>query len=253
VAAVCLMGLGIVDDLRGLSVRLRLFIYTMLCTTVTVYFLSPQLTGGAIAFVVLVILTVLAMLWFINLYNFMDGIDGITAIQSIVACSGAAVLSNGAGSDSDYALFCLLLAAAHCGFLVWNWPPARLFMGDAGSVSTGFLLAGLALLGAVQGQLNPLCWLVLLAVFIVDASWTLIWRIVTGQPFTQPHRLHAYQRLSRYWHSHLKVDFLFLVITVFWLLPIAWCVQKWPELWFILVIMAYLPLVIGMAKIHRFA
>jgi Fuc2NAc and GlcNAc transferase len=124
-------------------------------------------------------------------------------------------------------------------------------MGDAGSIPTGFLLAALAILGGVQGQLNPVCWLILLAVFVADASWTLMWRILTGQAFTQPHRLHAYQRLSRYWGSHLKVDLLLVVITLVWLLPFAWAAQLWPQYSLILVILAYLPLLWGIAEIGR--
>jgi Fuc2NAc and GlcNAc transferase len=126
-------------------------------------------------------------------------------------------------------------------------------MGDAGSVPTGFLVAAIALLGAVQGYLNPLCWAILLAVFITDASWTLVWRLATGQAFMQPHRLHAYQRLSRYWDSHLSVDMLLLAINVMWLFPLAWAVQAWPSYSVILVILAYFPLLCGMAKVGRLA
>ena len=249
-AALVLMVLGVVDDLRGLSVRLRLAIYSLVCLLVSVFLLYPisMESGGW-----LVVLATLAMLWSVNLYNFMDGIDGIAATQCVLACCSAALLSRVAGGDGSYALFCLLLAASHCGFLVWNWPPARLFMGDAGSVPTGFLLAGLALLGAVQGQINPLCWLVLLAVFVTDASGTLLWRMVTGQAFTRPHRLHAYQRLSRHWDSHLKVDMLLLAFTMLWLLPLAWAVQVWPHHGVLLVILAYLPPLWGMAKIGKLA
>jgi Fuc2NAc and GlcNAc transferase len=257
VAAIILMLLGVIDDLRGLSVRLRFAVYGLLCLVVAVLLLSPvlshELADSILLGGVLVVLAAVAMLWSLNLYNFMDGIDGIAATQCIVACSSAALLSWEAGRGGGYALFCLLLAASHLGFLVWNWPPARLFMGDAGSVPTGFLLAGLALLGAVQGQLNPLCWLVLLAAFITDASWTLIWRIVSGQAFTQSHRLHAYQRLSRHWGSHLRVDVLLLALSVLWLIPLAWAVQIWPKYGFLLVILAYLPPLWGMAKAAKFA
>jgi Fuc2NAc and GlcNAc transferase len=253
IAAFCLMVLGVIDDLRGLSVRLRFTIYGLLCLLVAVILLQPVLIGRGLLGAALVLLAALVMLWSLNLYNFMDGIDGIAAIQCILACCGIALLTWGTGGDAGYALFCLLLAASHCGFLVWNVPPARLFMGDAGSVPTGFLMAGLALLAMVQGQINPLCWLVLLAVFVTDASWTLVWRMVTGQPFTKPHRLHAYQRLSRYWGSHQAVDILLLALSVMWLFPLAWIVHIWPNYGFLLVILAYLPLLWGMAKIGKLA
>lgn len=244
---------GVVDDLRSLSVRWRLMTYGIVClfaATALVYAANP---GGVFINAALILLGAFAMLWSLNLYNFMDGIDGIAALQAVFICSGAALLAWLVGHDDSYVRYCLLLAAAHGGFLVWNTPPARLFMGDAGSVPTGFLLAALAVLGAVQGQLDPLCWLVLSAVFVTDASWTLAWRMLTGQTFTQPHRSHAYQRLSRYWKSHLRVDFLLLAINVLWLLPLALAVQMWPEYKLFLVFLAYLPLLCGMVKVGRVA
>lgn len=253
VAALFLLLLGILDDLRGLSVRLRLAAYSLCCVSVAVILLQPIWQQGAPLAWILVPLAAVAMLWSLNLYNFMDGIDGIAAIQCIAACGGAAWLSRGGAGGDSYALFCLLLAACHTGFILWNWPPARLFMGDAGSIPTGFLLSGLALLGAVHGLLKPACWLILLAVFITDSSWTLIWRISSGQVFTQPHRLHAYQRLSRHWGSHLAVDLLLLALSAIWLLPLAWAVQVWPDYQILLVILAYLPLLLGMAKIGKLA
>lgn len=247
--ALCLMLVGVLDDLRGLSVALRMVLYGLSCLLLAIWLLAGSVTGLTLLFTLSA--WTLILLWSLNLYNFMDGIDGLAATQSILACSGAALLAwvgNGAGA---YALFCLLLAAAHAGFLWWNWPPARLFMGDAGSVPTGYLLAALALVGSVQGQLNPLCWLVLLALFVTDATWTLLWRMASGQPFTRPHRLHAYQRLSRHWGAHRRVDWVLIAVAGLWLFPLAWAVQTWPEFGLLLVILAYLPPLWGMAKLRK--
>ena len=122
-------------------------------------------------------------------------------------------------------------------------------MGDAGSVPLGFLLGGLALHGAGSGALPPACWLVLLAGFVTDASWTLMVRWLRGAPLLEAHREHAYQRLSRHWHSHAAVDFLLLALNALWLFPIAWTIWRWPEFQLLLVILAYLPLLLGMAKL----
>ncbi len=249
--ALFLMVLGVLDDLRGLSVRLRFSLYGLCCLATVLVLLHPIGELPVAVAILLLPCVVLGMLWLLNLYNFMDGIDGIAALQCILACGSAALLSLASGSGFTYPLFCLLLAASHAGFLFWNWPPARLFMGDAGSVPTGFLLAGLALLGAVQGQLNPWCWFVLLAFFITDASCTLAWRMLTGQPFTRPHRLHAYQRLSRHLGSHLAVDMMLVAGNALWLFPLAWAVQLWPQSSFFMVILAYLPLLLGMAKLRH--
>ena len=253
VAALLLMIVGVIDDLRGLSVRVRMALYSLVCLWVADTLLQSIFIDSGASRLVLGLLVALVMLWSLNLYNFMDGIDGIAALQTVLACCFGAWLSLRSGHDDSYAMLCLLLAAAHAGFLIWNCPPARLFMGDAGSVPTGFLVAAIALLGALQGHLNPLCWAILLAIFITDASWTLVWRLSTGQAFTQPHRLHAYQRLSRYWDSHLSVDMLLLSINVMWLFPLAWAVQAWPSCNVIFVILAYFPLLCGMAKVGRLA
>jgi Fuc2NAc and GlcNAc transferase len=216
---------------------------------------SAALLQGAIPDVglLLVFCTAFAMLWALNLYNFMDGVDGIAGTQCFLACSAAALLAWSSGGASDYALFCLLFGFSHLGFLAWNWPAARLFMGDAGSIPTGFTLAALAVLGGALGYLSIACWLVLLAVFITDASWTLTQRIITGQKFTQAHRSHAYQRLSRYWGSHQAVVVLLILINAIWLFPLAWAIVLWPQYTIILVILAYLPLLVGMAKMPNIA
>ncbi len=245
--AISLTCLGVVDDLRGLSVRLRFACYTGLAVLAVWWLASPKAAPGMLLSAV----WVLAIVWSLNLYNFMDGIDGIAGSQCFFAAGAAALLSFAGGRDDQYALFCLLLAFSHLGFLVWNWPPARLFMGDAGSIPTGFLLAGLAFFGQVSGALPVACWLILLAVFITDSSWTLCWRLLKGQRIFEAHRLHAYQRLSRQWQSHMAVDFVLIAVIGLWLFPLAWAAQAWPEWRLSLVIIAYLPLLWVMAKLRH--
>ena len=249
-AALLLMLLGVADDLLRLSVMLRMGCYTAVTLAVALALLWQTWSGPAL--LLLSAVAALGLLWSLNLYNFMDGIDGIAAIQCIIACVSIALLVFGSGGDQRYVLFCLLLAAAQLGFLYVNWPPARLFMGDAGSIPTGFLLAALALLGWVQGIIAPACWLILGAVFITDASWTLCQRLLQGKRITEAHREHAYQRLARHWGSHLLVDLLVLAINALWLFPLAWLALQWPGQAWILVILAFLPLGIAMARLRNF-
>jgi glycosyltransferase WbpL len=253
ICALVLMLIGVCDDMRGLSVQWRVLAYSVVCTVTAANLLEDVVSENIVLGAALMLFWALSLFWSLNLYNFMDGIDGIAALQTVFICCSAAFLVWITGHDGSYVRFCLLIGAAHCGFMLWNCPPARLFMGDAGSVPTGFLLAGLALLGTVQGQLNPLCWVVLSAVFIVDATYTLAWRITTGQAFTEPHRMHAYQRLSRHWGSHLRVDMLLLAINLLWLFPLAWILQICPDIEIFLVFLAYLPLLYGMVKTARLA
>ncbi|MFV0478133.1 MAG: MraY family glycosyltransferase [Parahaliea sp.] len=240
ILALLLMLLGVLDDIRSLSVRLRFSIYGLSCLLAVWFSLQPiTLIDG------LYLLPVsFAVLWLLNLYNFMDGIDGLAALQCIGACAMASLLA----CSDDYALFCVLLACAHLGFLVWNFPPARLFMGDAGSVPTGFLVAALALYGQTSGALSVAVWLILLAGFIVDASTTLLRRWCRGENIFQAHRDHFYQRLSRHWQSHKKVDIAFVILLFGWLLPLAWCAQTYQSHALFPVILAYLPLFVVMAK-----
>ncbi|QFU75339.1 glycosyltransferase family 4 protein [Halioglobus maricola] len=244
--ALLLMLVGVVDDLRGLPVRLRFSFYALCSVVLVSVLLKPHGGQWLVALV-----AAFALLWMLNLYNFMDGIDGIAALQATIACVGAAIISWFYAADLQYFFFCLLLAAAQLGFLCWNWPPARMFMGDAGSVPTGFLVGGLALLGAVEGTLPLACWLILLAVFVTDASYTLVARMFAGERFTQPHRTHAYQRLSRHWGGHLPVDMLLLAINALWLFPLALTTSLCPKFSFLLVILAYIPLLYGMAKARK--
>ncbi len=245
--------LGALDDLWDLPVGLRFACFT-LCCGAAVLLLWPRPVALALPlYWGLAALLTLGLMWAVNLYNFMDGIDGIAALQCILASTAAALLAYARGADPGYVCTLGLLAAAHAGFLVWNWPPARLFMGDAGSVPTGFLLGWLALLGAVRGELPWGCWAILLALFVVDASWTLAARACAGKRLTEAHREHAYQRLSRRWQSHLRVDMLLLGVLLLWLLPLAAAAARWPASQVFLVILAYIPLLAGMAKLARLA
>jgi Fuc2NAc and GlcNAc transferase len=151
------------------------------------------------------LLAVLGVAWLINLYNFMDGIDGIASTQAVVAgmAGGAMLILLG---HLQLALLAFLVAAASGGFLYWNWSPARIFMGDVGSGFLGFVFATLALASEAAGAVPLLGWLLLLGVFIFDASATLIRRIFRGERWYEAHRSHAYQRLLRAGWSHARAS-----------------------------------------------
>ena len=187
---------------------------------------------------------VLAGVYWINLYNFMDGIDGIAASQAIFMLAGAAALAliANAGLIDHPGLWWLLgIAAATFGFLWLNWPPARIFMGDAGSTWLGFITAMLALLTISWGWLSPWQWLILGAAFVTDASVTLARRLLNREKVFQAHRRHAYQALSRRWRSHRKVTLLFIAINVIWLLPLAFWAGTGAMGW-LAAVLAYAPL-----------
>ena len=183
------------------------------------------------------------LVWLLNLYNFMDGIDGIASIEAITACLGAAGLYWLAGLGS-HAVLPLLLAAAVAGFLFWNFPPAKIFMGDAGSGFLGVVLGGLSLQAAWVSPPMFWCWLILLGVFIVDATYTLIRRLLRGDKVYEAHRSHAYQYASRQYGRHLPVTLVVAALNVCWLLPIAVCVVAFGLDGAVGVALAYVPLIV---------
>ncbi|TGD73481.1 glycosyltransferase family 4 protein [Mangrovimicrobium sediminis] len=247
--ALSLLVVGVLDDLRGLPVAARFGVYALCCALAVYALYAARAADAGVANAAwFALLAVPGLLWLVNLYNFMDGIDGIAASQCIAAAGVAGALALRVPGAADYALLCFLLAAAHAGFLLWNWSPARLFMGDAGSVPTGFLLGGLALYGMWQQILPLACWLILLAAFITDATVTLLWRAAKGERVWQAHRSHAYQRLSRAWGGHRPVVLALLAAILLWLAPLATCAAFFPEYAVSLVILAYFPLLLGMAK-----
>lgn len=170
-------------------------------------------------------LAVVYLVWLLNLYNFMDGIDGIAGVEAICVCLGAAVLyaspgMAGGGQAVDLWLP-LLLACAVAGFLVWNFPPARIFMGDAGSGFLGITLGILSLQAAWVAPQLLWSWVILLGVFVVDATFTLLRRLLRGDKVYQAHRSHAYQHAARRFGRHLPVTLTVAAINLGWLLPIA--------------------------------
>lgn len=162
----------------------------------------------------------LYLVWLLNLYNFMDGIDGIASVEAICVCLGGALLHLLLG-DASPAMPMLLMAAAVAGFLFWNFPPARIFMGDAGSGFLGIALGILSLHAAWQAPQLLWSWLILLGVFIVDATWTLLRRLLRGEKLYQAHRSHAYQHAAQRHGAHRPVTLVVAALNLFWLLPLA--------------------------------
>ncbi len=184
-----------------------------------------------------------SLVWLLNLFNFMDGIDGIAASEAIFIAGGGALMAWLAGSGG-LAIMLALLAAATLGFLVWNWPPAKIFMGDVGSGFLGVVLGVLAYAGAVEGAVSLWSWLILFGVFVVDASITLLRRMLRGERWYEAHCSHAYQWAACS-HGHRQVTIAVNLINLLWLLPLALYAFVKPEWGFAIFIAAYAPLMVG--------
>ncbi len=188
------------------------------------------------------VIALLFLVWMLNLYNFMDGIDGIASFEALCACVGAlacyaAVEGVGAIGRMEW-----LMLAAVAGFACWNFPRARIFMGDAGSGFLGITLAVLAVRAAWVEPLLLWSWLILLGVFIVDATFTLLRRLLRGEAVYQAHRSHAYQSAARRW-GHVRVTLAVALITLSWLQPWAIGVAAGLVDGGVALVVAYLPLV----------
>src|SRR3569623_1739532 len=205
------MIVGWIDDHRHVAVRWRILMH-FTAAAWTVYWLDgfPSIDIG---YMVLPLgwaghfLAIVGIVWMINLYNFMDGLDGLAAGEAV--------------TDA-------LLAAACGGCLWWKWQPAKIFMGDVGSGFLGYCFAVLMLASEKAGAVPVMVWIILLAVFVLDATFTLLGRVIRGEKWYTAHRTHAYQRLTQMGFSHARVAGGVLLINLFLLAPIAWLVVRQP-------------------------
>lgn len=230
---------GLADDRWSLSPLWRLLVHGLASATALFAFQRaglhplplpglPPAVGWAIA--------ALWLVWAINLYNFMDGIDGLAAWSAVFA-AGTGGLLYLQGGATQLGTLALVLAGGVAGFLAWNRPPARIFMGDGGSGFLGFVLGLYALSGtALPGDRNPLVvgalWLILLTVMVSDATVTLGRRLLRGERVWQAHRSHAYQHLAARW-GHAWTTGAVILLDLFLLLPLgllAWLRPGWAGL-----------------------
>ena len=238
--------IGIVDDIKQLDVRWRIPAQ-FLAAIYVVYCLGdvPAIDFGLFNLpesIVLNVLAVFALVWLLNLYNFMDGIDGIAATQLIAVNLVSLVIV--INTDAVLTLLSASFAAATGGFLLWNWAPAKIFMGDVGSSFIGFTLGVMALLSLFHGTMTIWTWLLLLGVFIVDATLTLFVRVMSGQRWHEGHASHAYQNAARRYKSHAKVTITVLLINLFWLGPLAWLSLQYPKMGLVITVIGLLPLLL---------
>jgi len=188
-------------------------------------------------------LAALYLAWLVNLTNFMDGIDGIAGVEAVTIGLGGALAAAAAGTAGGQWLPPSILAAASLGFLIWNWPPAKVFMGDAGSGFLGLMLGALSLQAARAAPRLIWSWLILLGVFVVDATMTLGRRMARGERCSEAHRNHAYQHAAQRWGAHRPVTLAVAAINLCWLLPLALLVAHGSLEGVLGVLMAYAPLV----------
>jgi UDP-N-acetylmuramyl pentapeptide phosphotransferase/UDP-N-acetylglucosamine-1-phosphate transferase len=194
-----------IDDLRGLSPGMRLVAQG---AAVTIGILVLPSTRSALeawlGSTLFFVAAGLVWVWWINLFNFMDGIDGLAVSEAAAICSGLLLFALvGDGADPAAALLAAGIIGAAIGFLVWNWSPARIFLGDVGSVPLGYLSGFLLLDLASRGRWKIV--LILPLYFLADATITLLRRLLAGERVWEPHRQHFYQQAVRNGLPHSAV------------------------------------------------
>lgn len=216
--AFALAAVSLADDVRGLPVRVR-FLAHFVAAAGCLFGLG--LTGWTL------LAGTLAVVWMTNLYNFMDGSNGLAGGMAVIGFATLALLA-GWGGASDLAGLCAAIAAAALAFLRFNFPVARLFMGDAGSIPLGFLAAALGVYGVLNRVWDVWVPLLVFSPFIVDASVTLTRRALAGEKIWQAHRSHYYQRVILLGAAHRQLALgawgLMLLMAV-----LAGSVWVWPQ------------------------
>lgn len=247
-ATLLIAAVGFWDDIAPVSASLRLVVQgiaVITCVIVALSFpFSVSLTTASWHDAGYLLVLCLAGVWWMNLFNFMDGIDGLAGAQGVFMLLGAGgLIALGQGHVPDSPLWWLLvsLAAATTGFLLVNWPPARIFMGDVGSTYLACATFVLALFTVVDGWMSLAAWLILGTLFVSDATVTLIRRVLRRERVTQAHRSHAYQRLARRVGGHRPVTLGWSIINLVVCLPLAWGSLRCPEWALAWVVASYLP------------
>lgn len=241
--------LGFLDDRLNLPAKLRLVThFAMISGVVSMLFFGMPFDDGLIVYAwLLAPLVVIAGVWWINLFNFMDGIDGLASSQAIFMTAASFALVSGGVSASgpeSFLLFDLVVLACASGFVVLNWPPARIFMGDAGSNFLAMAIFCIFLGLIAAGRLDVPAALILSALFVCDATVTLLTRILRGESGFKAHRTHAYQKLSRLPGGHRRTTLIYLAINLCWIYPLAHLAQTFDNWGWGLLAAACIPIVI---------
>ncbi len=223
-----------IDDRKPLSAKIRLLVQIVI-VSICIYtiFVGRDIMGecfiglyvigqnyqtilfqGLLPFWLDIIITAFIWIWFINLFNFMDGIDGITSVETLSICIGIVIISLIGlvfyhldysvipirGWETNYAFYATMIAGATLGFMIFNWSPAKIFMGDVGSIPLGFILGWLLLEMAIYGYWAAA--IILPMYYLADSTYTLLKRLFQGKRIMEAHSEHFYQQAVRAGKSH---------------------------------------------------
>ena len=253
---------GLADDFLDVSATLRILIQFAIALVVVNYIQQQSLffiTATVYIYdLPLMLLIAGGIVWSINIYNFCDGIDGYVTVEVISSCLIIAILSMILGEHNAINLLLLAIAAIMLGFLVFNWQPAAIFMGDVGSYFLGSLMVIIAILLWRYGQHYLHAWMIVQGLLVVDTSITLIRRYLARESLFKPHSSHAFQNAKRRLGADSSVIWGSLTIKLLVIAPLAYIELKY-KIGFLFVFVAYIPALLlvlffqgGVAKQHKF-
>ena len=234
--------LGLIDDIYNIRARIKLIIQLSLAYWVLYCLTFDELPLLELLPIYITIPVILFfMVWMINAYNFIDGIDGMASSGAIfISIALALVLFLTNGPIEIVAIF-ILIASTVAGFILFNWPPATIFMGDAGSVFLGYIFGVLLLFTVLNNDISIWVWLTVFGYFFADTAVTQIIRAVKVKKWYLAHRSHAYQNLARISGSHLKVTSGVTLYNIFWIFPLTMWATLHPEMEILAVLLSIIP------------
>ncbi len=242
-SALAVAAIGFCDDHAHIPAKWRLLVHLLAAAWVMlslsglppIQLYTAQIDLGIVGYII----GIGGITWSLNLFNFMDGTDGIAASEALFVPTALASLMMARHAELEGVA--VMLSAAAAGFLCWNWPKAKIFMGDVSSGFLGFVIGILILIAAHSEPQALYAGMILFGVFIVDASYTLLYRCLDGQNCLQAHCSHTYQLLAKR-YGHLKLLSLVWLVNIGWLYPIAYLVMMHPHYNIAGLLLAYLPL-----------
>lgn len=200
--------LGFIDDLLNLSIKIRLFFQFIISCTAVLFILPihiSQINIYNLNNLFQFISSLFLLIWSINLFNFMDGIDGLAGVEATFVLFLGGILVYLATKNISFSGYLCLTSFIILGFLKLNWPSAKVFMGDVGSYFLGFFIGISSLISHYIYDVSLFYWLILYAVFLVDATFTLVKRMIYEKEWYKSHRQHAYQQMQNLGWQHKKI------------------------------------------------
>lgn len=253
IAILPIMIVGLIDDYNEINIYIRLFAQFFSAALIIYFF---QIKNNALDVnlytqtpYIIIFISIILSVWLMNLFNFMDGIDGYTASQSVFVSFSASIVAYINSPENFLFIILLGLGFSNLGFLLRNWYPAKIFMGDTGSVSIGCIIAFFIFYSASESLISIYTWLILLSIFIADSTYTLIVRIVTKKNILKPHLTHGFHILTKNRNSQLFTTKCLIILNTLWVLPLAILSNIFMNFHIIITFIAYLPLLMYLIKI----